>query len=108
MNEIIHGDSYLQVKELEENSIDLLCTDPPYGISFMGKAWDKAVPPVSFWQDCLKALKPGAFAFVMLTEGSYDLNISATAGAYLDSTITGVAVTALDVTNIGTVTLEAE
>jgi len=50
----------------------------------------------------------GAFGFVILPEGSYDLNFTATAGAYLDSTITGVAVTAGDVTDIGTVTLEAE
>lgn len=67
--------------------------------------WTTSGPDtVTAWADTLT----GAFAFVMLTEGSYDLNISATAGAYLDSTITGVAVTALDVTNIGTVTLEAE
>jgi len=67
--------------------------------------WTTSGPDtVTAWADTLT----GAFAFVMLTEGSYDLNISATAGAYLDSTITGVAVTALDVTDIGTVTLEAE
>ena len=65
MNDIIHGDSYELIKKLDSDSVDLLCTDPPYGISFMGKAWDKAVPPVSFWEDCLRALKPGAFAFVM-------------------------------------------
>lgn len=31
----------------------------------MGKDWDKAVPPVSVWKDCLRVLKDGAFAFVM-------------------------------------------
>ena len=48
-----------------DNSIDLLVTDPPYGMSFMGKDWDKAVPSVEIWKECLRVLKPGAFAFVM-------------------------------------------
>ena len=48
-----------------DNSIDLLVTDPPYGLSFMGKDWDKAVPSVEIWSECLRVLKPGAFAFVM-------------------------------------------
>jgi site-specific DNA-methyltransferase (adenine-specific) len=65
MNEIIHGDSYELIKEIPDESIDLICTDPPYGLKFMGKVWDKAVPPVSFWKECLRVLKSGAFAFVM-------------------------------------------
>lgn len=51
--------------ELADNSIDLIVTDPPYGYSFMGKDWDKAVIPVDIWKECLRVLKPGAFAFVM-------------------------------------------
>src|SRR5207302_1574406 len=39
--------------------------DPPYGYSFMGKDWDKAVPPTEVWKECLRVLKPGAFAFIM-------------------------------------------
>jgi len=31
----------------------------------MGKAWDKALPSVDIWRECLRVLKPGAFAFVM-------------------------------------------
>ena len=31
----------------------------------MGKDWDKAVPSVDIWRECLRVLKPGAFAFVM-------------------------------------------
>jgi len=53
------------LKQLEDNSVDLLCTDPPYGYSFMGKDWDKAVPSVEIWKECLRVLKAGAFAFVM-------------------------------------------
>ena len=51
--------------KLADNSIDLLCTDPPYGISFMSKDWDKALPDKQIWQECLRVLKNGAFAFVM-------------------------------------------
>jgi len=34
-------------------------TDPPYGLSFMGKRWDYDVPSVAIWQQCLRVLKPG-------------------------------------------------
>ena len=50
---------------LESDSIDLLCTDPPYGIGFMGKDWDKALPDKKIWAECFRVLKDGAFAFVM-------------------------------------------
>lgn len=50
----------------------------------------------------------GNFRFPMLTAGSYDLELSATAGAYRDSTLTGVVVTARQNTDLGTVVLEAE
>ena len=53
------------LKELPSESIDLLCTDPPYGIGFMGKDWDKALPLVDVWRECFRVLKAGVFAFVM-------------------------------------------
>ena len=65
MDKLIHGDSAEELKKLEDNSVDLVCTDPPYGYSFMGKNWDKAVPSIEIWKECLRVLKPGGFAFVM-------------------------------------------
>lgn len=65
VDQIICGDSLMELKKLDDNAIDLVCTDPPYGYSFMGKDWDKAVPSVEIWQECLRVLKPGAFCFVM-------------------------------------------
>ena len=62
---IINGEALEELKKLEDNSIDLVCTDPPYGYSFMGKDWDKAVPSVKIWQECLRVLKDGAFMLVM-------------------------------------------
>ena len=35
-------------------------TDPPYGLSFMGKAWDKGVPGIPFWDAIGRACLPGA------------------------------------------------
>lgn len=50
---------------MPDSSVDLLVTDPPYGIGFMGKDWDNALPDRRIWAECLRILKPGAFAFVM-------------------------------------------
>ena len=56
---------------MEDNSVDSIVTDPPYGLSaaknsgksscggFMGKKWDYDVPSVDIWVECLRVLKPG-------------------------------------------------
>ena len=43
----------MALKELPENSVDAIITDPPYGLSFMGKKWDYDVPSVEIWAECL-------------------------------------------------------
>lgn len=65
MNKLLLGDSLDVLKEIESESVDLLCTDPPYGYSFMGKSWDKTLPDIGIFKECLRVLKPGSFAFVM-------------------------------------------
>jgi site-specific DNA-methyltransferase (adenine-specific) len=65
MDQVLLGDCLEELKKIEDHSVDLICTDPPYGYSFMGKNWDKAVPSVEIWKEALRVLKPGAFAFVM-------------------------------------------
>jgi len=40
-NIILQGDCLEQMKLLPDNSIDAIITDPPYGLEFMGKEWDK-------------------------------------------------------------------
>lgn len=42
-----------------KNSVDSFVTDPPYGLNFMGKGWDRGVPGVEFWQRVYDTLKPG-------------------------------------------------
>ena len=59
MNELHLGDCLKVLKTLPENSIDSIVTDPPYGLSFMGKKWDYDVPSIEIWKECLRVLKPG-------------------------------------------------
>jgi site-specific DNA-methyltransferase (adenine-specific) len=47
------------MKTLPDCSVDAVVTDPPYGLSFMGKRWDYDVPSVEIWAECLRVLKPG-------------------------------------------------
>ena len=62
---LYNGDSKEVLKDIQDESVDYLLTDPPYGISFMGKDWDKALPDVEIWRECFRVLKPGSFISVM-------------------------------------------
>lgn len=53
------GDNISSLKKLPDNSIDSVITDPPYGLSFMGKKWDYDIPSVEFWKEVYRVLKPG-------------------------------------------------
>lgn len=56
----IHLGNCLEVlKGIPDNSVDSIVTDPPYGLSFMGKKWDYDVPEQDIWEECLRVLKPG-------------------------------------------------
>ena len=57
--QLLNGDCLDKLKELEPNSIDSIVTDPPYGLSFMGKKWDYDVPSQQIWEECMRILKPG-------------------------------------------------
>lgn len=58
---LMQGDCLDRMKELEDNSVDSIVTDPPYGLSFMNKKWDHQVPSVEIWKECLRVLKPGGY-----------------------------------------------
>jgi len=58
-NKLLKGDNIELLKSLEDNSVDSIVTDPPYGLSFMGKKWDYDVPSVEFWKEVYRVLKPG-------------------------------------------------
>ena len=71
MIELILGDCLEKLKEIPENSIESVVTDPPYGLTatnkkgkksqggFMNQKWDYDVPSVETWQEILRILKPG-------------------------------------------------
>ena len=91
---IIHGDCLEELKKLDDNSIDAVITDPPYGLfrgakshseaantlaewakgnwqhspnikaGYMESDWDKFVPSPEVWAECLRVLKPGGHAAV--------------------------------------------
>lgn len=56
---ILNGDCLELMKDMADNSVDSIVTDPPYGLSFMGKKWDYDVPSTAIWREVLRVLKPG-------------------------------------------------
>jgi len=61
---IYQGDCLEVMKGFDDNSIDTIITDSPYGLSFMGKKWDYDVPSIDIWKECLRVLKPGGTALI--------------------------------------------
>jgi predicted RNA methylase len=57
---LLTGDVLERLGELEDGTFDAVLTDPPYGLSFMGRAWDHSVPSAVVWREVLRVLKPGA------------------------------------------------
>lgn len=59
MEEITCGNCLEVLLGIPDCSIDAVVTDPPYGLSFMGKEWDHSVPSAAVWREALRVLKPG-------------------------------------------------
>ena len=59
MIDLMHGDCIEKMRELGDNSVDSIVTDPPYGLGFMGKKWDALPPSLEVFEECLRVLKPG-------------------------------------------------
>jgi site-specific DNA-methyltransferase (adenine-specific) len=57
---LLHGNCLEVMATLDAESVDSIVTDPPYGLSFMGKDWDHSVPGEAFWREALRVAKPGA------------------------------------------------
>jgi len=56
---VVTGDCLEVLKGYPDNHFTTIVTDPPYGLSFMGKKWDYDVPSIDIWKECLRVLKPG-------------------------------------------------
>ena len=61
LNTIYCGDAIEQMSGMPDGYFDSIVTDPPYGLKFMGKAWDHGIPGVPYWAEALRVAKPGAF-----------------------------------------------
>lgn len=96
---LINADCFEALKDLADNSIEAVVTDPPYGLGactpaqvveclqawssgktwkpkgsgFMGKAWDAWVPPPELWREVFRVLKPGGHALVFAGSRTQDL-----------------------------------
>jgi site-specific DNA-methyltransferase (adenine-specific) len=68
---IIQGDNRDTLKTLADNSIDAIVTDPPYGIDFLGKAWDANTGALETYQECLRVLKPGGHILAFSAARTY-------------------------------------
>jgi len=60
MISIIQGDVIEVLRDYPDESFTCALCDPPYGLKFMGKAWDHGVPASPYWAEILRVLKPGA------------------------------------------------
>lgn len=60
-NSLLIGDSIAILKQLPDNYVDSIVTDPPYELGFMGKDWDNLgiAYNADMWRECLRVLKPG-------------------------------------------------
>lgn len=98
---LIPGDSLNMLPALPANSVDAVITDPPYGLTdlpsrkvtaaltnwvtgdrswvpengkgFMGRDWDRFVPPPALWDEVFRVLKPGGLALVFAGARTFDL-----------------------------------
>jgi DNA modification methylase len=68
---ILHGDCLDVLRTLPAESVHAVVSDPPYGLSFMGKKWDYDVPSIDIWRECLRVLKPGGHLLAFAGSRTY-------------------------------------
>ena len=97
---LLRGDCLVELKRIPDESVDAVVTDPPYGLAntdpkhanealakwasgdrtfvpdgrgFMGKAWDRFVPPPAVWDEVMRILAPGGHLLAFAGTRTFDL-----------------------------------
>lgn len=97
---VLAGDARFVLPQLPDGSIDSVVTDPPYGLAdmpvskvtaaleawlrgdrshipdgrgFMGRSWDRFVPPPALWDETFRVLRPGSHMAVFCAPRMQDL-----------------------------------
>ena len=85
MSELLQGDCLVKLKEIADNSVDAIITDPPYELGFMGKKWDSSgmAYNVEMWKEVLRVLKPGGHLLAFSGTRTYHRMASAIENAVL-------------------------
>ena len=68
---VLNGNNIDILKTYEDNTFDSIVTDPPYGIEFLGKDWDKDTGAMETWEECLRVLKPGGYILAFSAARTY-------------------------------------
>ena len=78
-NKVIMADCLEGMKLIPDKCIDLILTDPPYEIGFMGKGWDSTgiAYDVGMWRQALRILKPGGYLLAFSGTRTYHRMASA-------------------------------
>jgi len=63
VGKVILGDAIEVMRTLEDNSIDALISDIPYGVK-INPVWDKGLPSEEVWKECYRILKPGSHCVI--------------------------------------------
>jgi DNA modification methylase len=71
MWQIIQGNNVDHLRQFPDNHFDSIVTDPPYGIDFLGKAWDANTGALETYQECLRVLKPGGHILAFSAARTY-------------------------------------
>ena len=55
LNQVYHGDCLEVMKDIADGSVDMICTDPPYGTTSC--AWDSIIPLEPMWEQLKRIIK---------------------------------------------------
>lgn len=66
LDKIYHGDCFELMKEIPDESIGLVITDPPYGCT--RNAWDKEIPLTSMWTVLKRVCKKNAAVLIFANQ----------------------------------------